>query len=79
MNRNLSYLKVLFLCSVLLLVMFTGCIEEEQELGVLTETSLPEVQLDQPSILPDWKDGEYHDYYGTTQMLNNLNDMEIGY
>ena len=30
--------------------------------------------MDQPSILPDWEDGDYHDYYGTIQMLNDLND-----
>jgi hypothetical protein len=28
--------------------------------------------LDQPSILPDWKDGEYHDYYGTMKLLNDF-------
>jgi hypothetical protein len=28
--------------------------------------------LDQPSILPDWKDGEYHDYYETTDMLSDF-------
>jgi hypothetical protein len=53
--------------------MFTGCIEEEQkpdEKEILT----PEVELDKPSILPDWKDGEYHDYYGTLKMLNDFND-----
>jgi hypothetical protein len=34
---------------------------------------VPEVKLDQPSILPDWKDGEYHDYYGTMELLNDFN------
>ena len=30
--------------------------------------------MDQPSILPDWKDGEYHDYYATSKTLYDLNE-----
>jgi hypothetical protein len=54
--------------------LFTGCVTEEQKSEVSTETVLPEVPLDHPSILPDWKDGEYHDYSGTMEMLNGFND-----
>ena len=28
--------------------------------------------MNQPSILPPWKDGEYHDYYGTMDILNEF-------
>ncbi len=70
-NNKLSYLKVLFLCSILFTVMFTGCVEEEQKPGE-KELSAPEIQLDQPSILPNWKDGEYHDYYETTDILSDF-------
>jgi len=73
MDKKLSCLKVIFLSGILLSVMFTGCIEQEQKPGE-EELSTPEIQLDQPSILPDWKDGEYHDYYGTMEMLNDFND-----
>ena len=72
MNKKLSCLKVLILSGILLSVMFTGCIEEEHKPE--GEVLSPEVGLDQSSILPDWKDGEYHDYYGTTKMLNDFND-----
>jgi hypothetical protein len=41
---------------------------------VIAETVLPEIKLDKPSILPNWKDGEYHDYYGTMELLNGFND-----
>ena len=71
MNKKLSCLKVFFLCGILFTVMFTGCIEEEQkthEEGLLA----PEIQLDQPSILPGWNDGEYHDYYRTKDVLNEF-------
>jgi hypothetical protein len=37
--------------------------------------TLPEVQLDIPSVLPDWKDGEYHNYYVTIKMLNGFNEQ----
>jgi len=72
MDKKLSYLKVLFLSGILLTVMFTGCVEEEQKSD--EELFTPEVELDQPSILPDWNDGEYHDYYGTIELLNDFND-----
>jgi hypothetical protein len=74
MDKKLSHLLAFFLCGILLTVLFTGCITEEQKSEISTETVLPEVQLDQPSVLPDWKDGEYHDYSGTTEMLNGFND-----
>jgi len=70
MNKKLSQLIALFLCCILLVVTFSGCIEEKQKTD---EIPTPEVKLDQPSILPDWKDGEYHDYYGTMEMLNDFN------
>jgi hypothetical protein len=73
MNKKLSYLKVVFLSGILLTVMLTGCIEKSQKSEV-EELSAPEIKLDQPSILPDWKDGDYHDYDGTMLMLNDLND-----
>ena len=41
---------------------------------VTTETVLPEGKVDQPSILPNWKDGNYHNYFGTTKMLNGFNE-----
>ena len=70
-NKKLSYFKVIFLSSILLIVVFTGCIgEEKSEEKLLT----PEDHLDQPSILPDWKNGAYHDYYSTMQMINDFND-----
>jgi hypothetical protein len=70
MKEIISYLKVLFLCSILLLGILSGCIEEEQK--VEEEILAPQVDLDQSSILPDWKDGEYHDYYETMDVLNEL-------
>jgi hypothetical protein len=72
MDKKLSQIIAFFLCGILLVVTFSGCIEKEQKSEESKETLLPEVKLDQPSILPDWKDGEYHDYYETTDMLSDL-------
>jgi hypothetical protein len=69
MNKKISQLIAFFLCCILLVVTFSGCIEEKQKTD---EILIPEVKLDQPSILPDWKDGEYHDYYGTIDVLNEF-------
>ena len=71
MNKKLSQIIALFLCCILLVVTFSGCIENEQK-SEEKALSVPEVKLDQPSILPDWKDGEYHDYYETTDMLSDF-------
>jgi len=73
MNKKLSYLIALFICGVLLSVTFSGCIEEEQKTD---EIPIPEVELDHPSVLPDWKDGDYHDYYETT---DELSDFKVKY
>ena len=72
MNKKLSQMLTLFTCCILLIVIFSGCIEEKQKTEGSKESLLPEVNLDQPSILPDWKDGEYHDYYGTIDLLNEF-------
>jgi len=69
MDKKISQIIALFLCCILLVVTFSGCIEEKQKPD---EILIPEVKLDQPSILPDWKDGEYHDYYKTTDMLSDF-------
>ncbi len=72
MDTKLSQLIALFLCCILLVVTYSGCIEKEQKSEESKETLLPEAQLDKPSVLPDWKDGKYHDYYGTIDILNEF-------
>ena len=72
MDKKLSQIIALFLCGILLTVIFTGCINEKQKSEESKETLPAEVKLDQPSILPDWKDGKYHDYYETTDMLSDF-------
>jgi carboxypeptidase T len=56
---------MLILC--IIVIMFTGCLENSSnESRMITHQ-------DQPCTLPDWNDGFYHDYYGTTQTLYNYN------
>ena len=71
MKEKLPKLMAFFLCYILLFITFSGCIENEQKQEEKA-LSVPEVKLDQPSILPDWKDGEYHEYYETTDMLSDF-------
>jgi hypothetical protein len=73
MDKKLLHFIVFFLCSILLIVLFSGCITEEHASETITEMVQPEVLLDQPSVLPDWNHGEYHNYYTTTKMLNGFN------
>jgi len=73
MNKKLSHLITLVLCFILIDITFSGCIEKEQKFKV-EELSIPEINLDQSSILPDWRDGKYHDYYSTIEMLKDFNE-----
>jgi len=75
MEKKISYNIVLFLCCILLGATFSGCIKEEQKGAEQESLFNLEVQLDQPSVLPNWEDGDYHDYGGTLQMLNTFNDQ----
>ena len=71
MDKKLSQLIAFFLCCILLVVTFSGCIENKQK-SEEKALSVPQIRLDQPPILPDWKDGEYHDYYGTMDLLQEF-------
>jgi len=73
-EKKLSHLLAFFLCGILLTVLFSGCINQEQKPALSSAIVLPEVKVDPPSVLPNWTDGKYHDYYGTTEMLNGFND-----
>jgi len=71
-NKKSAYLVAFFLIFILFSVSFTGCIQEKQESEL--EDVQPAVQLNHPSILPAWEDGEYHNYYGTKELLNDFNE-----
>jgi len=73
MKKGFSYLKILFLVVILLTVTFAGCIQEEKKLEE-REIPTPEIPLDHPAILPDWKDGGYHDYDSTLKKIKLFND-----
>ena len=57
-------------------MIFTGCLTEQQTStsNAIAEIVLSEIKLDSPTILPNWTDGQYHDYYGTMKMLNGFNE-----
>ncbi len=71
-KRKLYPLLAILLSLILFSVLFSGCIQEAEE-KVTLPPQLEEVKIDSPAILPDWDDGNYHDYDATTQMINNFN------
>jgi len=72
--RNKSHLKMIIsIFLFFIVILFTGCIEEIQKITDKNDKET-EITQDNPAILPNWRDGDYHDYYKTTQMLNDLND-----
>ena len=73
MSKKLTHLKVVFLSFILVLVIFTSCIENQEDVNSCKDKSQTIVQLDTPSILPNWNDGDYHSYSETIDLLNDLN------
>jgi len=72
-RRTLMSLEIFFLVSILVMATFASCTAEEQtaeELQILAS----EITSDQTSILPNWNDGEYHDYDATVHTLMIFND-----
>ncbi len=56
---------------LLIILTFSGCVNQEDN-----QDNSPLITHDnQPCILPDWNDGYYHDYYGTTQKLQEFNEI----
>jgi len=70
MAKKFLQLIAIFLCFILLFVTFSGCINEEKK-PEEKNFSIIDKNSDQPSKLPDWEDGFYHDYKATTQLLND--------
>jgi len=67
-KKNQSKLKVIILIFILLYCLFIGSIEKNIDDNLILYN-----ELDQPSILPDWIDNEYHDYFKTIELLQELN------
>lgn len=66
MKQTYTCFRTFFLCGILLLVLLAGCVKEQQKTEEILES---EIERDYPSMLPDWRDGEYHDYYSTMDLL----------
>jgi carboxypeptidase T len=64
--------KLYAVCTILCIGIFSGCITARQDRS-LPEVSemvlLPVLPVDHPAVLPNWVDGEYHDYEGTMRKL----------
>ena len=70
MQLNQIKVNVILLTFLLIFGFFTGCVEEQNSDN---DDIIPSIIItDLPSILPDWKDEEYHDYYKTTDLIYDL-------
>jgi hypothetical protein len=69
LNKKIISLIAMLICILLITIMFTGCINEEKLDESTEELSIEKKEFDSPLILPDWRDGDYHDYYETTDKL----------
>mgnify|MGYP006279490353 CR=1 FL=1 len=74
MGGNKFRVKVVLMTALVFSTVFSGCFEEERE--QLEEILVPPININHPSVLPDWNNGEYHDYYET---MNMLQEFQIDY
>lgn len=74
MNMKLSYLKIFILCTILICLIFTGSIEQAIYTNKQGNKKIQVNWIDTPLILPEWNDGEYHDYYTTCEKLIDFNN-----
>ncbi len=72
-NKIIIILTVIFVIFIMLAVKFYSLETTEKQLDESDKTLVKDQEVNTSLVLPDWKDGEYHDYQGTTQMLNNFN------
>ena len=54
------------------IIFFSGCINTEEK--TKTTNIVSKMKADHPSILPDWKEGNYHDSEKTQESLKYLNE-----
>jgi hypothetical protein len=70
MRHKERRITILFCIWILSAGGFSGCLSEENESDDVASITM----VDNPTTLPDWQDGDYHDYAATKQMLNEFND-----
>jgi len=73
MNTGNTFKTIVLMSIVLGLLCPSGSLQKTQNEKVEVNASV-EPSFDTPSILPDWTDGEYHDYQGTMLKLYALNE-----
>ena len=71
MKKEKNRMAILFCICLLSSGFLSGCLSESTETDDVATNTVP----DQAAILPDWQDGDYHDYGATTQMLNDFNNQ----
>jgi len=73
MKNIIFKIKIIFSTSLLILTIFTGCIEID-DYNERNDIIKSKFKPNNPLILPNWSDGDYHDYYGSFNKLNELNE-----
>lgn len=73
---KISTLLIFLICCMLFSTVLSGCIEEDQIQEEQVKKPVYLEQIDSPALLPNWKDGNYHDYYGTSRILREFNERD---
>ena len=76
MDKKISKEMIFFISIIILLSPFSGCLKFEKESENIIDPIILDKKLDEPLVLPYCQDGEYHDYYGTMDLLN---EFQINY
>ena len=68
-NIKMISLMAILTCFLLIIASFSGCINEKKLDKSTEKPPIENKEKETPSVLPNWRDGDYHDYYETTDKL----------
>lgn len=72
--KKIFYMLSFITTALLLTIPFSSCIQTKAYAVNFQEKTTVHEKSTVSSVLPDWNDGEYHDYYETTELLFDFND-----
>lgn len=77
-KRTTVAVPAVVVCCLLFLIVFSPLTHQTTNRAASEPVPLPVALVDQPAMLPNWSDGDYHDYEGTLAYLSWLNSTFPG-
>ena len=69
-----SFFHLIVIIIIIIQCIQSGCLEKESKSNELNNQQPKKISLDNPLILPNWTEGQYHNYAKTTQFIHDYNE-----